>query len=201
VAVFALGNLRRRPETMDAMWTGDDLPQSVRLGRQAGRKLRIYALILLGFGVAWLGGFGYLEGVRGHLGPSSLHLLAVGMVLVLLGAILWVRARRVSAHEYFAALVWLPVRKSQAVRSEGIATGVTAYELEMPAGTKPNVVTAHSSGLHGGLVFRDASRAEVLAARPLHSSDVIVLSSSLEEIRENPLAPLAHPRHRLKRLA
>jgi hypothetical protein len=47
---------------------------------------------------------------------------------------------------------------------------------------------------------RDASRSEILAARPLHSSEILVLSSSLREVRENPLAPMAHPRHRLVKL-
>jgi hypothetical protein len=201
VMAYAWSNLRPKPDTADAVWTGDALPQSVRLGPKAGRKLQTYASVLLALGLVWLGAFGSLLWTRGQLGPSSAHLLGVGVVLLVLGVALGAQARRVAGHDYFAALVWLPVRQSRAVRSEGIATGVLAYELEVPAGIQPSSLTAHSSPLHGGLVFKSAARTEVLAARPLHSTDLVVLSSTLDEIRENPLAPLAHPRHRLTRIA
>jgi hypothetical protein len=200
VGLTGLRNLRRPRPTLDVAWGEGDLPKAVRLGRKAGGQLRTYAAILLGFGLLWLGTFGALEVQRGRMGPQTWVLLSVGVVLVALGTALALQARRVSGHRYFADLLWLPVLRTFAVRSEGIATGVQAYELEMPRGAKQKALTVHSSALHGGLVFRDASRTEVLAARPLHSPHFIVLSSSLSEIEENPLAPLAHPRHRVRQL-
>lgn len=198
VGLTGLLNLRRPARTLDVVWGDRDLPRAVRLGPKAGSQTRVYAAILLAFGLLWLGAFGALELQRGRLGPQTGILLSVGAVFVVLGTALAVHARRISGHRYFADLIWLPVVRTFAVRSEGVSTGVQAYELEMPPDAKPKALTVHSSSLHGGLVFRDASKAEVLAARPLHSSDVIVLSSSLSEIEESPLAPLAHPRHHVR---
>lgn len=200
VGLTGLRNLRRPARTMDVAWGEGELPKSVRLGPKAGGQTRVYAASLLGFGLLWLGAFGALEIQRGRLGPQTGVLLSVGVSFVVLGTALALHARRASGHRYFAELIWLPVVRTFAVRSEGISTGVQAYELEMPRDVKPKALTVHSSAMHGGLVFRDASRTEVLAAHPLHSSHVIVLSSSLSEIEENQLAPLAHPRHRVRQL-
>lgn len=200
VGLTGFWNLRRPTRTLDVAWGDGELPKAVRLGPKAGGRTRTYAAILLGFGLIWLGGFGSLLLQRGRLGPQAWVVLSVGAVLLVLGTALALQARRVSGHRYFADLVWLPVVRTFAVRSEGVSTGVQAYELEIPRDAQPRALTVHSSSLHGGLVFRDASRAEVLAARPLHSPHVIVLSSSMSEIEENPLAPLAHPRHRVRQL-
>jgi len=198
VSFYAQRQLHRPALTKDVVWPEGELPKAVRLGPRAGARTRAHALILLGLGLAWLVVFGWMDFARGRLEPSSFVVLSVGAGLLGLGAGLWLLARRVSGHQYFADLVWLPVARTFAVKSEGFSTGVQAYEVERPLGAKPGALTVHSSPVHGGLVFRDAARSAVLAARPLHSTDLLVLSSTLQEIPENPLAPLAHPRHRVR---
>jgi hypothetical protein len=197
VVWYALSQLRPGRQTMDVVWPGAALPTSVRVSGFAGEKAKQYSFILFCLAVLWLVGFAAVDLTKDELDLRVLFALGFGGVLLLLAGALWLRARRASGHEYFARLLWLPVRSTYALSSEGIATGVMAYELDLPAGTKPSKLTVHSSSVHGGLVFRDASRLEILAAQPFHSSDVLVLSSTLREIRDNPLAPLSHPRHRL----
>ena len=67
----------------------------------------------------------------------------------------------------------------------------------LPPDASPRALTAHSGGTSLGLVFRDASRSEVLCARPLQSTQIVVLTAALDEIAESPLAPLSHPRRHL----
>lgn len=186
---------------MDAAWGDDALPETACVSGFSGPKAQEYAGLLFCLGVFWVFGFGYLDFSDGRLDLRVAVGMGFGAVLLLWLGALWLRARRASAHEHLAGLIWLPVRRSYPIRSDGIASEVRVYELDLPAGAKPSRLTVHSSALHGRFVFRDASRSEVLAARLFQSNQVLVLSSSLREIREDPLAPLSHPRHRLVKLA
>jgi len=87
-----------------------------------------------------------------------------------------------------ATVAWLPVLRSELVKSRGISTDVTIYYLQAPVSVSPlatgnqRMISAHSGPGVAGLIFRTAERDAVAAARPAGSEKLVVLRSDLAEL-------------------